>query len=191
MGAHEGQERNWYVQQGFDKVLYFEPNRELFERLEKRVELVSGHKAFNLGVHDSLKKAILHISNNDGQSSSLLELGTHTIYHPKVHYVRDEEISLIRLDEFFERGDYGWFDILNYNFLNIDVQGVELNVIKSLGLLIHNIDYIYTEVNEEYLYKDCCLIENIDCYLKPFGFVRECTKITSHRWGDALYIKKK
>jgi hypothetical protein len=141
-------------------------------------------------VHNDLKKATLHISNNDGQSSSILELGTHQIYHPNVHYVKDEEISLIRLDEFFERGDYGRFNILNYNFLNIDVQGVELNVIKSLGLLIHNIDYIYTEVNEEYLYKDCCLIEDIDSYLKPFGFVRECTKITSHRGGDALYIKK-
>ena len=189
VGAHEGQERNWYIQQGFEKVVWFEPNKELFERLLNRISIVKGHTAFHCGVHDKLEEAVLHISNNDGQSSSILELGTHTIYHPRVHYVRDEVIKLVRLDEIFKEDDT-FLSIDNYNFLNIDVQGVELNVIKSLGSFISKMDYIYTEVNEEYLYKECCLIKDIDCYLKPFGFVRECTRITPHRWGDALYIRK-
>ncbi|MFA5049184.1 MAG: FkbM family methyltransferase [Patescibacteria group bacterium] len=188
VGAHEGQERNWYIQQGFNKVIWFEPNKEVFDRLQKRIEIVSGHIAYNLGVHDTLEKTILHISNNDGQSSSILNLGTHTFHHPNIKYVLDQEIKMIRLDDFFKIGKH---NVTDFNFLNIDVQGVELNVIKSFGSLITKMDYIYTEVNEEHLYKNCCLIHEVDEYLKDFGFRRECTHMTPKRWGDAFYLKIK
>lgn len=189
VGAHEGQERNWYIQQGFDKVIWFEPNKELFDRLQKRIEIINGHRAFNLGVHDVLKKATLHISSNDGQSSSILELERHSFYHPTVTYVDEQEIELIRMDDFFLEGND--YSVLDFNFLNIDVQGVELNVIKSFGNLITKMDYIYTEVNEEPLYKNCCLIGEIDQYLKQYGFVRKETLMTKNKWGDAFYLKEK
>ena len=28
------------------------------------------------------------------------------------------------------------------------------------------IDYIYTEINDDYVYKDCCLVSEIDEYVK-------------------------
>lgn len=188
VGAHEGQERNWYIQQGFNKVVWFEPNKDIFDRLQKRVEIVFGHTAYNLGVHDTLTETTLHIASNDGQSSSILNLGTHSFHHPNIYYVGDQKIKMIRLDDFFKIGDH---DITDFNFLNIDVQGVELNVLKSFGSLITKMDYIYTEVNEEKVYKDCCLISDMDTYLKKFGFIRRQTCITPHRWGDALYLKIK
>lgn len=188
VGAHEGRERNWYIQQGFDKVIWFEPNKEIFDRLQKRIEVVSGHVAYNLGVHDTLSEATLHIASNDGQSSSILNLGTHSFHHPNISYIKDQEIKMIRLDDFFKMGDH---NITDFNFLNIDVQGVELNVIKSFGALITKMDYIYTEVNEEELYKDCCLISEIDIYLKKFGFERKQTHMTPYKWGDAFYLKIK
>jgi FkbM family methyltransferase len=188
VGAHDGRERNWYIQQGFNKVIWFEPNKEIFNRLQKRVDIVSGQVAYNLGVHDTLGKATLHIASNDGQSSSILNLCKHKIYHPNIYYVDDQEIDLVRLDTFFDNWDY---NIADFNFLNIDVQGVELNVIKSFGSLITKMDYIYTEVNEEELYKDCCLISDIDAYLKKFGFERKETHMTPYKWGDAFYLKIK
>ena len=188
VGAHEGKERNWYIQQGFDKVIWFEPNKEVFNRLQERIGSVFGHKAHNLGVHDTLDKAVLHIANNNGQSSSILDLGTHKVYYPKIKYIQDQEIQLIRLDNFFSiEGN----NISDFNFLNIDVQGVELNVVKSFGTLITKMDYIYTEVNEEYLYCDCTLINEIDTYLNKFGFSRKATRMTSNKWGDAFYLKIK
>ena len=39
------------------------------------------------------------------------------------------------------------------------------------------IDYIYTEVNSEELYKECDLIGSIDSYLKQFGFQRTDSRI--------------
>ncbi len=49
-----------------------------------------------------------------------------------------------------------------------------------------------SEVNLEELYEGCCLIDELDEYLKSFGFERKITKLWDDGavgWGDALYIK--
>lgn len=188
VGGHDGGERDWYKSLGFSPVIWFEPNIELFKRLKENIKGYENHKAYNFAVHDTLKTGVLNISSNDGQSSSILELGLHKQYHPKVHYVGIQSIELIRLDSFFEGNDF--VTINDFNLLNIDVQGVELNVIKSLGELIKHFDYIYCEINIAELYKGCSLVEGIDTYLKEFGFNREVTYMTKNKWGDALYIKR-
>jgi len=187
VGANDGGERDWYIQMGFPRVIYFEPIPEVYQRLQENIKNIKGHTAFNVGVHDTLRTATLNIASNGGQSSSILPLGTHKTHHPKVKYVGEEGIRLIRLDEFLQNNN---LSIADYNFLNIDVQGVELNVIKSLGESISKIDYIYTEVNWEELYQGCCLIDEIDDYLKQYNFERVLTHQTRHMWGDAFYVKK-
>ena len=190
VGAHEGQERIWYRKYRFHPVLWFEPNPQLYERLLVNISLPpykdQNHLAYNVGIHDTLNKAILHISSNDGQSSSILDLGLHADIYPKVKYVRDVEIDLMRIDSFFENSNK---DINDYNMLNVDVQGVELNVMKSFGDLIGKLDYVYAEINKAELYKGCALLGEIDEYLDRFGFIRSITE-THNKWGDAFYIKK-
>ena len=56
---------------------------------------------------------------------------------------------------------------------------------------LKHIDYIYTEVNSEYVYKNCALIPEIDEYLSKYGFIRVASKQAGNcGWGDALYIKR-
>ena len=56
---------------------------------------------------------------------------------------------------------------------------------------LNKVDYIYTEVNSDYVYKDCGLITEIDEYLKRFNFERVETEWAGEcRWGDAFYIRK-
>lgn len=186
VGGHTGEEADWYAKLGFNTVIWFEPNQGLYSQLCQNLIPYENQVAYPFGIHDTLKEAVLHESNNLGLSSSILDLGTHKQHHPDVKYLRDLKIKLFRLDDFFTR--FGIAD--DFNFLNIDVQGVELNVIKSLGERVNQFDYIYTEVNEEHLYKDCCLVGEIDSYLSDFGFTRELTKMTKAHWGDALYVKK-
>ena len=176
----------WYAEQDFQGVLWFEPNPELFPILQENLKDYNNQMAFNIGIHDTIKKAVLHVASNEGQSSSILDLGLHAAYYPKVRYVKDIEIKLMRMDNFlFLSGR----DIKQFNFLNIDVQGVELNVIKSFGNLINCLDYVYTEVNEEELYKGCALITEIDYYLAQYKFDSVLTKMQKKKWGDALYVK--
>lgn len=187
VGANVGEEREWYDDNGFKRVIWFEANPELFDELSSNLRPYPFQIPFNLGVHDTLKEGILHVSNNRGQSSSLLEFGTHAKNHPDVKYTHDVRVRLIRLDEFFAMLKT---NLSNYNFLNIDVQGVELNVIKSFGELIEKMDYIYTEVNRAEVYKGCSQIQDIDCYLSIHGFERVENYFTKADWGDALYIRK-
>jgi FkbM family methyltransferase len=188
VGANIGEERFWYNDNKFNGVLWFEPNKDLFSILVENLKEFPNQLAFNIGIHDYLKEGILHISNNAGQSSSLLELGLHATYHPEVKYIKDQEVVLTRIDYFLE--DTG-LKLEEFNFLNIDVQGSELNVLKSVGDQLGKLDYIYLEVNDLEVYKKCALLPEIDDYLSNFEFIRIKTHITKAHWGDAFYIKER
>ena len=186
VGAHTGEELDWYEAQHFTRVIWFEPNKELFPALQSVIKGHKNHTAFNIGIHDTLRTATLHIASNNAQSSSILDLGTHKRYYPHVRYVKDQKIDLMRMDSFLRLNR---IDINEFNFLNVDVQGVELEVIKSFGGLLGKLDYIYAEVSEEELYVGVKLLPEMDEYLRGFGFHRRCTYITPKKWGDAFYIK--
>lgn len=188
IGANVGEERDWYASQGITPVLWFEPNAEIFPKLVDNIKGYAGHEAFNVGVHDTLKLAKLHISNNNAQSSSILDLGTHKFHHPHVKFVRDQVVPLTRMDNFIREHN---ININDYNFLNIDVQGTELNVLKSFSLLLPMFDYLYIEVNLEELYVGCATLDDIDNYVARFGFERKAICMTKHRWGDAFYRSTK
>ena len=81
-------------------------------------------------------------------------------------------------------------DLSEFNFLNVDVQGVELNVLKSFGPLLWKFDYLYLEVNLEEVYKGCASLSEIDYYLAAFDFERTAIQMIKHKWGDAFYVNK-
>ena len=78
----------------------------------------------------------------------------------------------------------------HYNLINIDVQGYELNVFCGAKKVLEKIDYIISEVNRADLYKNCTKVEELDLFLKTYGFERVETSWVGNTWGDALYIKK-
>lgn len=75
--------------------------------------------------------------------------------------------------------------------MNLDIQGAELLALKGADDILNNIDYIYTEINIKEIYENCCLLHQVDDYLKSFGFIRIIINITHYGWGDAFYIKIK
>ena len=80
---------------------------------------------------------------------------------------------------------------INYNFLNFDIQGAELKALKGMEEYLNKVDYIYTEVNCDYVYKNCALITEIDEYLSQFRLYRVETEwCQDFKWGDAFYIRK-
>ena len=65
------------------------------------------------------------------------------------------------------------YEDIHFNFLNLDIQGAELKALKSMGDYLNNVDYIYTEVNSDYVYEDCALITELDDYLSQFKKSRD------------------
>lgn len=128
---------------------------------------------------------VFNISNN-GQSSSVLEFGTHLTEHPQVHYVRTLHQKSITIDTFFTRNN---IDPSKYTFWNFDIQGAELMALRGAINSIQHAKVLYLEVNERELYKNCGMITEIDSFLASYKFIRVLTNMTEHGWGDALYIK--
>lgn len=99
-----------------------------------------------------------------------------------------KKIKSKRLDNIIKENS---IEIKKYNFLNVDVQGVDLNVIMSLGEYINFFDFIYTEINTVEMYEGCHLLEEVDKKLSEHGFFRVMThEYVGGGWGDALYLKK-
>ena len=138
----------------------------------------------NAIVSDVVENVVFKVSNN-GQSSSMLDFGLHSQYHPSVHYITAFNGTTAILHDILPKYE------IDYNFLNFDIQGAELKALKGMEKYLPTVDYLYTEVNSDYVYKECSLIGELDEYLKPFGLHRVETKWTDCKWGDAFYMRNK
>jgi FkbM family methyltransferase len=183
VGAHECEEIKYYDNYiKRDKVLWIEA---LPEKVELSKKIYPDTNIVNAVVSDREEIVKFNVSNNH-QSSSILDLSLHKIYHPDVWYVDSFEVKTQLLENIMKNYD------IDYNFLNLDIQGAELKALKGMEKYIEKVDYIYTEVNKNYLYKDCALVNEIDEYLRKFGFERvETLWFENDEWGDSFYIKKK
>jgi len=185
LGAHECEELKKYMSIGVS------PNNIYWvEAMSNKVAKMKSMNVPNVfqGLIDEVdgKSVTFHITNN-GESSSILEFGSHAKNHPHIHVVNTQTMTTKRLDTFITENN---IPIEKINFLNFDIQGVELRALKSMEKYLQNIQYIYTEINTEYVYKDCNLIEELDIYLKMHGFKRVLERIyKQYGWGDAFYVK--
>lgn len=185
LGASTGQEANTYYNHGVKEVIWVEANSEIFKRLQDHVKDIPGTTCIQACVSDRYSETYLNISNNDSQSSSLLELGHHTIIHPEVHYVDKIPIKTFRVDDLLKdfKIDGDWF-------LNADLQGAELWALRGMGDLLNKFKWAYLEVNKKETYIGCAHIDSIDEYLNEFGFSRvETGEWVADTWTDALYMK--
>ena len=162
-------------------VIFVEANIKLKPFIEENIKSFENVRCEYVALGSLPSKGVLNlhdVDNNTGQSSSLLEpylhqeIGKQTI-----------EVEITTADILFKNDPV--------DFLSIDVQGYELEVLKGASNLLNNVNTIITEVNRTEQYKDCALIQDIDIYLKSFDFTRVETEWWGDKedWGDALYIK--
>lgn len=185
VGMHKAQELPMYNKIGItnDNIFWVEAMQDLVNEMKSK-NIPNIYQAVIDEIDD--KEITFNITNN-GESSSILEFGTHAINHKHVKVVEQVQLKTTRLDTLIEREN---IPIEKINMLNLDIQGIELRAIKSMEKYLHHINYIYTEVNTEEVYKGCNLLPEMDEYLDNHGFRRVKTHLyTKFGWGDALYIR--
>ena len=135
-------------------------------------------------VSDIIESVTFNRANN-GQSSSILEFGLHKNFYPGIRYISSESVTTQVLKDILPKYN------IDYNFLNLDIQGAELKALKGMEEYLNKVDYIYTEVNSDYVYENCALVTEIDDFLLKFNLHRvETSWAENYRWGDAFYIRK-
>jgi FkbM family methyltransferase len=182
VGAHECEELKDYIDNGVleTSIDWVEANPTLVKKMEDR-----GIKVHNAAVSDVETVLPFYITNN-GQSSSLLQFGTHQISYPWCQVCEVISVKTQTLENLITKEN---IPITERNFWNLDIQGSELSALKSAGENINYADVIYTEVNTREVYKDCCQLPELDSFLESKGFKRELIEMTDEGWGDALYIR--
>lgn len=184
VGAHAAEEADIYQQLGFQPVYWFEANPALHEPLRERLANFADHHLIGMALADTRGEMTLNIANN-GQSSSLLELGTHRQAHPEVSYVDAITVQTETIDLLFAARA-----IPQATFVNLDVQGAELLVLQGGIGFLAGVQAVYTEVNADELYIGCARLPEMDDWMRVQGFERVATHMTSAGWGDAAYCRR-
>jgi FkbM family methyltransferase len=182
VGAHKCEELVHYLHYlPVNKILWVEAIPELVTYCKQLYPNVLIENAI---VSDKVEKVNFNVANN-GESSSMLDFGLHSQFYPTISFLGYFEGETQLLKDIICNYD------IEYNFLNFDIQGAELKALRGMEAYLPKVDYLYIEVNSDYLYKDCSLIDEVDDYLLQFGLIRvETAWCGDAKWGDAFYIRK-
>jgi len=187
VGAHTGQEVKTYIEMGFGNILLIEANPEVYKRLVRCVSKYPNVITACYAVCDYDGRIYLKVTSND-ESSSILSLKYHKELYPDIIEVKQVKVPCRKLDSLIEDLKLNPDD---YNFLTIDVQGAELIALRGAGEVLRRMDAVIAELNFKELYEGCALAEDVDMFLKGFGFERKETVFPfDPSWGDALYVKE-
>lgn len=165
-------------------MILFEPIRSVFTQLEqyantqKNAHIICVNKA--LGAEEG--ERIIHLSSNDYLSSSLLEPKEHLTQFTHVQFTGKEKITVTKLDSCNLPE--------TFDFLLLDVQGFELEVLKGAIKTLQHIRTIYLEYSLRELYAHQPLLHDIDAFLDTLQFKRIVTGKDHWTCGNALYRKK-
>lgn len=167
-------------------LVVFEPladAREALQRLKVEGVRLSVHP---YAVCDIDGVADFHVSSNDGESSSLLPMGSHREHFPEVGVNATIRVQTCRLDTFREKTRSPLPQAMI-----VDVQGAEYRVLSSLsaqmrlGLLL-----VYTETSTEEIYEGSRPLADLEALLQPdlvnVGFAPIFEAVPTH--GNAVFV---
>lgn len=172
VGAHTGEEAQMYKDAGC-AVIWVEAQQHLAEQLAKQ-----GHDVRHAAIWSIPTLLTFHVTSN-GQSSSLLPLSLHKQRYPDISVTATHVVETTTIDA---------LDV-NVDFLNLDIQGAELEALKGATRTLEGVRWIYTEVSTEQLYEDQPLHDQLTEWLAARGFKKSLTVLTDYGWGDCLYVR--
>lgn len=185
VGANDGRERHVYAKHGL-RVLWVEPIPEVFAALKANIAAFPNQRAVRYLVTDADGvECELHVANNKGLSSSILDLKEHRAIWPDVTFSHTLKMRSTTLDSLIR--DEG-IDVNDYDALVMDTQGSELLVLKGARRALRRFRYVKTEVADFESYAGCCQVKDIESFLAACGY-RESVRVkfAAHPDGGAYY----
>jgi len=169
------------------KVFAFEPIPELYDEAKL---LTSGHnqiELFPFALVNSDRRRVkintFYEMENKHGSSSILEPALHLKVAPQVKFDRVMSVPACRLDDW-----YSGMNGMTVDLLWLDLQGAELEVLKSGLNCLKNTRTLHVEVSLESLYDGAPTFEELHAFLlaKEFHLVEVRIPVLS---GNAIYIQ--
>ncbi len=189
IGAHRFQEREVLTRllPNLAAIYLFEPIPQLVAELKRLTANDPRVTVLPYAVSDQDGVAPFHLTNNDGESSSLLPLGKHRDIFPQVRDVGRIQVDTRRLDTAIRT-----HRLPNPDMLLIDVQGAEYRVLSSLPASLRSTTrLIYVEASLEEVYVGARSLDELKAMLEPshrfVGYAPLADHCPTH--GNALFVR--
>jgi FkbM family methyltransferase len=185
IGANEGQEREFYASFGL-AVLWIEPIPDVFYELKRNISEYPKQQALNylVAIEDG-KEYKLHVADNSGASSSILELAKHTSMYPEIAYTGAITLRGATLNSILETER---IDVRNFDAMVLDTQGSELKILQGAVSLLRNFKFIKVEVPDFEAYSRCCQIDELTRFMSLHGFREYNRQLIRHTPGIGSYF---
>jgi len=186
-GAHKGKDtvelsKTWPK----GSIYAFEPVPDLYEKLVKRTKNLGNVFCCPFALGDTSGLDLLHVSSgsSDG-SSSLLPPKEHLITFPTVYFDESLHVRVITLDDWARDHNVEAID-----FMWLDLQGMELKVLKSGTSILKSVKAIYTEVSTNEDYEGQNKYPELRLWLEERGF-RVDREELNPGGGNVFFIRMK
>lgn len=180
VGTNYGFELQWYQMMGIEWFIGFEPLPAAIRDFHKQYAVDFDkviHLPFALSDYEGFNG--LYIAPGDGQGSSFKEELSNE--YPMTGPIR---VPVYRFDTVAR--DYN-FEMEKYDCLVVDVQGMELEVLKGMGELLKGFKFLNIECSEKPVYRDSASGQEIVDFLKTMGFKQD-SPMEVH--NDVFFIRE-
>lgn len=184
-GAHLGEERFLYFEFQMLPVTWIESGPHLINTLRQNVMQLPCQNVIEATLWSASNvKMELNVTNNSF-SSSLLNLEAASYLYPEISITESIEVLTTAIDDLeIPRQS------LDGGLLVLDLQGVELEVLKGAVKTLNQFNYILCEVSNVEMYRHQPLWPEINDFLKIHSFTLIDFQIDEEKgWGNALYRK--
>ena len=167
VGANSGQERETYARLGLP-VVWVEALPRVFAELQANIAPYPDQIAICALLADrDGQPHRFRVANNDGASSSILELKHHRDIWPEVQYIEEIPMESATLPTVLAANG---IDGSRYDALVMDTQGSEQLILQGAGAILDGIRYIKTEAADFESYENCATVASLTEYLGARGF---------------------
>lgn len=169
VGAHAGEYAGSLRHGGYaNRILSFEPQAQMFERLRGASSADPLWDCRNQAVGASPGSTTLHVSGNEGFSSSIRPMATiHEEAEPGSSYVDSETVTVVTLDEAIAETPEGSDRLM----LKADTQGHESEVLAGAGATLNRCRLVELELVLVELYEGQALFAELVDQMLDRGFL--------------------
>ena len=186
-GAHKGKDTVEMAKIWPSGVIHaFEPVPQLFVMLENNTRNLKNVHCYQLALGNTRGSETLFVSSGASDGSSSLLPPKELLHNfPTVYFDKKLPVNTITLDEWAKENG-----ITKIDFIWLDLQGMELMVLKSGYNLLKTVSAIYTEVSSNEIYERQTLYSDLKDWLLSNNFKIEREEIEKG-CGNVFFIKIK
>jgi FkbM family methyltransferase len=168
------------------EVYGFEPSPDLFETCVKNTADLHNVSIYPGALSDRDGEAQLFVSSgtSDG-SSSLLIPKDHLNFHPSVKFDQNITVRTLHLGRFLNQKR-----VSLVHFLWLDLQGVELHVLKTIEEHLPNLVGAWVECSIAEVYEGCTRCDDLSAYFARFGLEPAYRQMPWKDAGNILFLNR-